>query len=137
MANKYPVQVAFLIDDSEVDLYVHKKFLEIRQFANEIFTFSSPIKALEELTATPGEGSPGIVFLDLNMPGINGFEFLDQVRQTSAAVYDRINVVILTSSTSMDDREKARSHKNVISFIPKPLSVQGLDELARLMVGSK
>lgn len=132
----YPVQTAFLIDDSEVDLFVHKKFLEIRQFANKIIVFSSAKKALEELTTTFRNESKSIVFLDLNMPLINGFEFLEQVRLTSSELFDRMNVVILTSSFSIDDRERALSFKNVISFIPKPLTVQGLDDLARLVVAT-
>ncbi|MEQ1585612.1 MAG: response regulator [Cyclobacteriaceae bacterium] len=132
MVKEYPVQIAFLIDDSEVDLFVQKKFLEIRQFANQIVTFSSAKQALDVLTSPKGE-SPGIVFLDLNMPMINGFEFLELVRETSEAVFDRMKVVILTSSNSLVDRERAQSFNNVISFIPKPLTVQGLDDLAKLI----
>jgi len=132
----YPVQTAFLIDDSEVDLFVHKKFLEIRQFANQIIVFNSAKKALEELSTTFSNNSKSIVFLDLNMPLVNGFEFLEQVRETSLELFDRMNVVILTSSFSIDDRERAFSFKNVISFIPKPLTVQGLDDLARLVVST-
>ncbi len=132
----YPVQTAFLIDDSEVDLFVHKKFLEICQFANQIVAFSSATKALEELT-TFSNGSKSIVFLDLNMPLVNGFEFLEKVRLSSSDLFDRMNVVILTSSLSIDDRERALTFKNVISFIPKPLTIQGLDELARLVVSTE
>lgn len=132
MVKEYPVQIAFLIDDSEVDLFVQKKFLEIRQFANQIVTFSSAKQALDVLTSPEGE-SPGIVFLDLNMPMVNGFEFLEQVRETSEAIFDQMKVVILTSSNSLVDRERAQSFNNVISFIPKPLTVQGLDDLAKLI----
>jgi CheY-like chemotaxis protein len=132
MVKEYPVQIAFLIDDSEVDLFVQKKFLEIRQFANQIVTFSSAKQALEVLTSGQDE-SPGIVFLDLNMPMVNGFEFLEQVRETSVTVFDQMRVVILTSSNSLLDRERAQSFNNVISFIPKPLTVQGLDDLAKLI----
>ena len=136
MVKDCPVQIAFLIDDSEVDLFVQKKFLEIRQFANQIVTFSSAEQALQVLTASHKSESPGIVFLDLNMPVVNGFEFLEKVRASSTAVFDRIKVVILTSSNSLADRERAQSFNNVISFIPKPLTVQGLDDLA-LLIGSK
>lgn len=133
MVKHCPVQIAFLIDDSEVDLFVQKKFLEIRQFANQIVTFTSAVQALEVLTANQNSESPGIVFLDLNMPVVNGFEFLEQMRESSTSVFDRIKVVILTSSTSLADRERAQSFNNVISFIPKPLTVQKLDNLAKLI----
>jgi len=133
MVKDYPVKIAYLIDDSEVDLFIQKKFLEIRQFANQIVTFTSAKQALEVLTNTLSDESPGIVFLDLNMPLVNGFEFLEQMRESSAAVFDRIKVVILSSSNSLADRERARTFNNVISFIPKPLTVQGLDDLAKLI----
>ena len=129
MNSKYPVQTAFIIDDSEVDLFVQKKFIEIRKFAGQVVTFNSPTLALEALSASKDGDVPGLIFLDLNMPLLNGFEFLDQVRNISNNVFDRMKVVILTSSSSSADYERAMSFKNVIRFISKPLTMQGLDDL--------
>ncbi|HCZ37040.1 MAG TPA: response regulator [Cytophagales bacterium] len=121
-------QTVFLVDDNEVDLFVQKRFIEMKQFAGTIVTFSSPSKALEVLTSNPGH-IPGILFLDLNMPMLNGFEFLERVRESSLELFNRLRVVVLTSSNSQMDRERAFSFSNVIRFIPKPLTAQGLDEL--------
>ncbi len=133
MVKEYPIHTAFLIDDSEVDLFVQKKFLEIRHFASQIVTFNSPVQALEALMRTPQSENPGLVFLDLNMPMVNGFEFLERLRENPDGTFDRMKVVILTSSNSQADRERARSYENVISFISKPLTVEGLDDLRRKM----
>jgi two-component system, NarL family, nitrate/nitrite response regulator NarL len=116
-----------------VDLFVQRKFIELRQFADEIVTFSSPMHALEVLASTPQNDIPGIVFLDLNMPGINGFEFLERAKVISSGIFESMKVVILTSSNSLADRERAQSFDNVIGFIPKPLTVQGLDDLIKLI----
>lgn len=129
MISEYPVQTAFIIDDSEVDLFVQKKFIEMRKFATHVVTFSSPTKALEVLSASKGGEVPGLVFLDLNMPLISGFEFLDRIREVSTDVFGQMKVVILTSSNSKADHDRAKSFKNVIRFISKPLTVQGLDDL--------
>jgi two-component system, NarL family, nitrate/nitrite response regulator NarL len=129
MISQYPVQTAFIIDDSEVDLFVQKKFIEMRKFASQVVTFSSPTQALEVLSSSKADEVPGLVFLDLNMPLINGFEFLDRIREISTDVIGNMKVVILTSSNSRADHERAKSFNNVIRFISKPLTVQGLDDL--------
>ncbi|MBL7871386.1 MAG: response regulator [Cyclobacteriaceae bacterium] len=125
----YPVETAFIIDDSEVDLFVQKKFIEMRKFAGQVVTFSSPVQALEILRASKAGDVPELIFLDLNMPLLNGFEFLDRVREISTDVFGQMKVVILTSSNSSADHERAMSFNNVIRFISKPLTVQGLDDL--------
>jgi CheY-like chemotaxis protein len=133
MNKEFSVQTAFLIDDSEVDLFVQKKFIEMRKFAGQVVTFSSPTQALEVLSTTKGSEVPGLVFLDLNMPLISGFEFLDRVREISTDVFGQMKVVILSSSNSRADHERAMSFDNVIRFISKPLTIQGLDDLKLLM----
>ncbi|MBX2916487.1 MAG: response regulator [Cyclobacteriaceae bacterium] len=116
------------MDDNEVDLFVQKRFIEMKKFAGNIVTFSSPSKALEALTNNPTH-VPGILFLDLNMPMLNGFEFLERVREASEDIFNQLRVVVLTSSNSQLDRDRAFGFSNVIRFIPKPLTAQGLDEL--------
>jgi two-component SAPR family response regulator len=133
MNTVYPVQTAFIIDDSEVDLFVQKKFIEMRKFAGQVVTFSSPTQALEVLSTSKEADVPGLVFLDLNMPLLNGFEFLDRVREISTDVFGQMKVVILTSSNSRADHERAMSFNNVIQFISKPLTIQGLDDLKTAM----
>lgn len=128
------LQTVFLVDDNEVDLFVQKRFIEMRKFAGNIVTFSSPSKALEVLTSNPTQ-IPGILFLDLNMPMLNGFEFLERVRETSHEIFNQLRVVVLTSSNSQLDRDRAFSFSNVIRFIPKPLTSQGLDELLNSING--
>lgn len=121
-------QTVFLVDDNEVDLFVQKRFIEMKQFAGNIVTFSSPAKALEAITDNPNH-LPGILFLDLNMPILNGFEFLERIRESSQDVFNRLRVVMLTSSNSQMDRERAYTFSNVVQFIAKPLTTQGLDDL--------
>jgi two-component SAPR family response regulator len=114
-------------------LFVHKKFIELRQLASEIVTYNSPLLALEKMSDIPDNGLPGILFLDLNMPMINGFEFLEKTKGISNGIFNRMRVVILTSSNSHTDRERAMTFDNVISYIPKPLTVQGIDDIIKLI----
>lgn len=127
------VRLVFLIDDSEVDLYIHKKFLELSAFAEKIIGFSSPIKALEAIQAIQAATAvevPSLIFLDLNMPLLNGFEFLEKLNTLANGIHSKVKVVILTSSNSPADRLKAKEFPNVIDFFSKPLNIDELKSLS-------
>ncbi len=123
------VRLAFLVDDSEVDLFIHKKFLELSAFAEKIIGFSSPIKALEAIQAATAVEVPSLIFLDLNMPLLNGFEFLEKLNTLANGIHSKVKVVILTSSNSPADRLKAKEFPNVIDFFSKPLNIDELQSL--------
>jgi CheY-like chemotaxis protein len=124
-------QTVFLIDDSEVDLFIQKKFIELSAFAERVVTFSSPVKAFEALQAVAYDEAPALIFLDLNMPLLNGFEFLEQIKKLSSGISNRIKVVILSSSNSPTDRLRAKEFSNVINFLSKPLTLEGLQTLSQ------
>lgn len=131
MAPEHPIQTAFVIDDNDVDLFVQKRFMEINHFANEIVTFNSAGRALEAIQSLP-DAPPEVIFLDLNMPAISGFDFLEHLKTQPLKSPD-LKIVILTSSNSQVDYERALTYKNVVGFISKPLTIQRLKEVATLL----
>lgn len=122
------VNLAVLVDDNEVDLFIQKRFIELNDFANSIVTFTSPQDALAFLQSADPQTSP-VIFLDLNMPIMDGFTFLERSRALPREISDRSRVVVLTSSTSSQDKEKAGLFAQVIHFMSKPLSKKDLDEI--------
>lgn len=85
-ANRYPV--IMLIDDNELDNFINKKLLENEHFASTILIHQSAINALEDLkkkSATPAE-LPHVIFLDIMMPGMDGFGFLEEFGKLPDAV---------------------------------------------------
>lgn len=110
-----------LVDDKDISNFIMRKFIEIRRPDADIKEFTDPKSALESIPVI----SPDIIFLDLNMPVMNGWQFLDAMKNSSLAH----KVAILTSSTSTDDFEKSKDYGNVINFYVKPLNP---DELARV-----
>ena len=126
------VDLVFLIDDSEIDLFVQRRFIEISSFARSILAFKSARKALDQL-AVQGQQRPDVIFLDLNMPEMDGFTFLEHMIKLSAGADGLAKVVILTSSSSVADKARASTFKNVVRFLSKPLCEKRLVELRDLV----
>lgn len=126
------VQTVFLIDDNEIDLFIQKRYIELSSFAKKVVTFTSPVKALETFhnDYVKNEDVPsGVIFLDLNMPILNGFEFLQRFNQLSEDVSNRFKIVILSSSNSLEDKNRAEQFPNVITFASKPINVDELENI--------
>lgn len=121
-----PVNVVALIDDSEIDLFVQRRFIELSGFARKVLTFRSSREALAYLSANPVPEVPDVIFLDLNMPEIDGFAFLEQYAQQ---VKGSSQIVILTSSSSALDRDRATGFANVVGFLSKPLTEGNLSQI--------
>lgn len=117
--NKY-----MLIDDDDFFIFMTKRVLEKTGVANGIQTFLSAKAALAWLqeNADRTELWPEVILLDIRMPFMNGFEFLEQLTKLSATAASKIRVYMLTSSVNEEDKEKARKYALVRDYYTKPLS---------------
>ena len=127
------VEKTLLIDDSDIDLFIQRRFLEVYNFSNELLLYKSAEEALDWLQNSNGESPPDIIFLDLNMPENDGFSFLRSFLGLPDKIKSKSKIVVLTSSNSLKDREQAFAFKNVIQFITKPLKQTDIEELKRLI----
>jgi two-component system, NarL family, nitrate/nitrite response regulator NarL len=128
------VRLALLVDDNDIDLFVQKRLIEINGFADQVITFRAPLDALSYLSTS--KDLPEIIFLDLNMPVMDGFEFLERFLVLPHNVLSHCKVVVLTSSGSGADKDRAVSFQNVIGFVSKPLSIKGLDQVGHYFQNS-
>ena len=129
------VDKTMLIDDSEIDLFIHRRFLELCQFSKELIAYRSAESALEGLQNLNGHAPPNVIFLDLNMPVVDGFSFLKLFAELPDKIKEHARIVILTSSNSPTDREQVFLYKNVIQMITKPIKQADVDAL-RILVAS-
>lgn len=112
-----------LIDDSEPDLIYSRIVLERSGIARDVRAFESAREALDWLLAPACTGAD-LILLDINMPGMDGFEFLDALRQARAGQPDKRwgQVVMLTSSPDPGDRARAAAYPCVTGYLVKPLN---------------
>jgi len=127
------VDTTVLIDDSDIDLFIQRRFLEVYHFSKRLISYKSAEEALDWLKSVNGEGPPDIIFLDLNMPNVDGFGFLEGFNSLPQKVRDKSRIVVLTSSNSQKDRDQVFSYKNVIQFVTKPLKQSDIEELKRIV----
>jgi two-component system, NarL family, nitrate/nitrite response regulator NarL len=127
MEHKRTVQKAVLIDDSEIDLYIQKRFLEVSHFSEELVMYNSANEALSRLKSEPSP--PDVIFLDLNMPDDDGLTFLKNFSKLPALVTEKSKIVVLTSSESKAERNQVLRFKEVIHFITKPLKNTDIEDL--------
>jgi two-component system nitrate/nitrite response regulator NarL len=127
------VEKTVLIDDSDIDLFIQRRFLEVYEFSDQLLQYKSAEEALNWLKKLNGEAPPDVIFLDLNMPEVDGFTFLKTFSTLSPRILDKSRIVVLTSSNSSKDREQVFENKNVIQFITKPLKQSDIEELKRII----
>ena len=130
---KGSVRKAVLIDDSDIDLFIQKRFLEVYNFSDELEMYNSANEALTSLT-TQEAAAPDVIFLDLNMPDADGFTFLKKFGDLPASIVSKAKIVVLTSSESNIDRSSVMDYPSVIHFITKPLKHTDIEELKTIFV---
>ncbi|MDT0688409.1 response regulator [Salegentibacter sp. F188] len=107
----------YLIDDQPIANFITRKLLEIEGHKENIQDFTNPLDAFKTVEQ---EKDNALIFLDLNMPEMTGWEFLEEMRQKSI----EHRVIILTSSTSELDHQKALDYPCVLEYVVKPLNKQ-------------
>jgi CheY-like chemotaxis protein len=110
-----------LIDDDDVFNFVHKRIIERVSQGVEVMVLNTCQKALDYLEE-PGLVMPDYIFLDINMPEMNGFEFLDATARLPERIKSNLKVVFVTSSLNEADVVKANSYPMVVGFQDKPLN---------------
>lgn len=117
-----------LVDDNEFDQMMYKRIVDRSGLVANLLQFTDPEKALDHLR-DPAIDMPSLVLLDINMPKIDGFEFLDIVTNDLGTRMCPV-IVMLTTSLDPRDEERARKHDVVRDFYNKPLTDVLLHKLA-------
>ena len=117
----------FIIDDDPISIFLTEMSLEKEGGQARLKSFQSAQQALEVLEFQSTEVLPDIILLDLNMPEINGWQFLEAFRLLPAAKYQgKCAIHILTSSLDIVDIRKAHASELIKGIIHKPISSEDI-----------
>jgi CheY-like chemotaxis protein len=120
-----------LIDDSSNDNFFHERTIVKSGSADRVISMESGTDALEYLRSQNKKNGPypELIFLDINMPGMNGWDFLEEYNTLDPEVRNSVIVIMLTTSDNPDDKMKAMALNGVSDFKTKPLTRSMLDEI--------
>ncbi len=128
------IELAMCIDDDPIVLMLNDLILREQSFCQTLLKIDKAETALEYFETqlklpSDKQALPALIFLDINMPVMDGWEFLDAFTTKFQVFHDQIKVIILSSSVNPADLEMADNHPLVIGFMPKPLGEVELTNL--------
>ncbi len=122
---------AMVIDDSALERFLAEILIKNSGFAKEVACFNSPVDALVHITEPGKDDSvlPDVIFVDICMPMMNGFGFLDEYLLLPEAVRRHCKIVMMSSTRSPEDYAQMKKYPVISAFLPKPLSEAALKGL--------
>jgi len=129
---KKKLNCILLIEDNEFTNIFNQKLIKALDIAEQVHITESGKEALDFLlnnTERESCQTPDIIFLDINMPGMNGWEFIEELKERKKEKLANSKIIMLTTSPNPDDEQKAKLIKEIIAFKRKPLTKGIINEV--------
>ena len=118
-----------IVDDDTIAVFIHRNVIQKSHFHDTPLSFINGKEALDYILQHDAGDHTYCILLDINMPEMNGWQFLDAINQQTLAA--KLLVVMVTSSVDAADKEKAGTYPQVIRYLEKPVSILSLEELKK------
>ncbi len=123
------IDVACIIDDDPIFIFGAKRMMELSDFCNSFMVFKNGQEAINNLKPimNAGQNVPDVILLDINMPIMDGWQFLDEFVKIES--HKKMTIYIVSSSIDPVDIKRAERYDNITNYIIKPISLQTLKDI--------
>ncbi len=128
------VELACIIDDDKIYVNLVKKIIEIKKLSENLLIYKNGKEALDYFkdimeNVTDEDKLPDIIFLDLNMPVMDGWEFLNEFIKIKNSLNKKITLYVVSSSIDPRDLERAKSFNLVTDYLIKPIELKKFEKI--------
>ncbi|WP_179343852.1 response regulator [Winogradskyella ursingii] len=124
------IDIACIIDDDPIFVFGAKRMMELSDFCESFMIYKNGQEAIDNLKPIiiSGENIPDVILLDINMPIMDGWQFLDEFIKIESS--KEITIFIVSSSIDPADKERVKQYQNVSNYIVKPISIEKLKRIS-------
>ncbi len=128
------IDVACIIDDDPIFIFGAKRMMELANFCNSFMIFNNGQEAINNLKPImlTGEKIPEVILLDINMPIMDGWQFLDEFIQIES--HKEVTIYIVSSSIDPADLQRAKKYESISNYVVKPITAETLKNILQEMV---
>jgi len=128
------VELACIIDDDKIYVNLVKKIIEVKKLSNNLLIYKNGKEALDYFknsisSVTQVDLLPDVIFLDLNMPVMNGWEFLKEFIKIKSKFNKQVTLYVVSSSKDPKDQERLKSFNLVKEYLVKPIELKRFEKI--------
>jgi len=131
--NDYSYSHVMIIDDSEIDVLVSRRLMELTHFASHVTITSSGEEAVDFLKneVLNAEQAPELILLDMHLPGMSGFDFINVLKGLPGFILEKTKVVIMSAYQKQEEIDKLFENKFIAGKLEKPITQESLRKLVK------